>query len=178
MCRNLFSLEWATGPSEKVRRHIFMQNQKIIRVCFLNFFRFWPLKCIFCQLTIIFCPLIILSEKWLKMHLNGQNWKKFRKRTLIIFWIYMKICPPTFFWGPQGWESDIISKNSHEKKLQYISKFSYGSYKIFGMVGMLVTKKVLGLLQAQCEPRGQIIPLSLFLICLDWVLINNQILTQ
>ena len=75
------------------------------------------------------------------MHFNGQNRKKCRKQTLIIFWFYMKICPPTFFRGPLGWESDIISKNSQGKKLWHISKFSYRSYKIFGMVGTLVTKK-------------------------------------
>ena len=75
------------------------------------------------------------------MHFYGQNQKKFRKQTLIIFWFYMKICLPTFSGGPLGWDSDIISKNSHEKKLRHISKFSYGSYKIFGRVGTLVTKK-------------------------------------
>ena len=147
MCHNFFSWEFfeimslsqPRGPPEKVGRHIFMWNWKIIRVRFLNFFWFWPLKCIFCQFTVIFCPLIILSEKWPKMHLNGQNRKKFRKRTLIIFWFYMKICLPTFSGGPLGWESDNISKNSHEKKLRHISKFSYGSYKIFGMVRTLVT---------------------------------------
>ena len=85
------------------------------------------------------------------MHLNGQNRKKFRKRTLIIFQFYMKMCLPTFSGGPQGWESDIISKNSQGKKLWHISKFSYGSYRIFGMVRMLVTKKVQALLEAQCE---------------------------
>ena len=45
------------------------------------------------------------------MCFNGQNRKKFRKRTLIIFRFYMKICPPTFSGGPLGWENDIFSKN-------------------------------------------------------------------
>ena len=77
----------------------------------LHFFRFWPLKCIFGQFTVIFCPLIILPVKWPKMHFNGQNWKKWRKRTPLIFWFYINICPPTFSWGPLGWENDIFSKN-------------------------------------------------------------------
>ena len=53
----------------------------------------------------------------------------------------MKICPPIFSGLPLGWENDIIFKNSHGKKLWHISKFSYGSYKNFGMVRTLVTKK-------------------------------------
>ena len=72
---------------------------------------FWTLKCIFCQFSVIFYPLIILAVNWQKMHFNGQNQKKWRKRTPIIFWFYMKICPPTFLGGPLGWENDIFSKN-------------------------------------------------------------------
>ena len=45
------------------------------------------------------------------MHFNGQNRKKWRKRTPIIFRFYMKICPPTFSGPPLGWENDIFSKN-------------------------------------------------------------------
>ena len=45
------------------------------------------------------------------MHLNGQNRKKWRKLTPIIFWFYTKICPPTFSEAPWGWENDIFSKN-------------------------------------------------------------------
>ena len=78
------------------------------------------------------------------MHFNGQNQKKCRKRTLIIFRFYIKISSPTFLRAPLGWESDIISKNSQGKKLWHISKFSYRSYKIFGMVRMLNTKKKSG----------------------------------
>ena len=36
------------------------------------------------------------------MHFNGQNGKKFGKRTPIIFHFKMKICLPTFSWGPQA----------------------------------------------------------------------------
>ena len=73
------------GPPEKVGGHIFM-------------------------FTVIFFPLIILAVNRQKMHFNGQNQKKWRKRTPIIFWFYMKICPPTFSGGPLGWENDIISE--------------------------------------------------------------------
>ena len=45
------------------------------------------------------------------MHFNGQNRKKWRKRTPSIFWFYKNICPPTFSGGPLGWENDIFSKN-------------------------------------------------------------------
>ena len=75
------------------------------------------------------------------MHFNGQNRKKWRKRTPIIFWFYINVCLPTFSGGPQGWENDVISGFSQQKKLWHISKFSYGSYKIFGMVGILGTIK-------------------------------------
>ena len=51
------------------------------------------------------------TVNWQKMHFNGQNRKKFRKRTLIIFWFYMKICPLAFLGAPLGWENDIFSKN-------------------------------------------------------------------
>ena len=43
-----------------------------------------------------------ITVNWQKMHFNGQNRKKCRKRTLIIFQFYMKICPPTFSRGPLG----------------------------------------------------------------------------
>ena len=52
-----------------------------------------------------------ITEKWQKMHFNGQNQKKWRKRTLIIFWFYIKMCPPTFSGPPLGGENDIFSKN-------------------------------------------------------------------
>ena len=45
------------------------------------------------------------------MHFNGQNWKKWRKRTPIIFWFYIEIGPSTFSEGHLGWENDIFSKN-------------------------------------------------------------------
>ena len=84
---------------------------KISGVRFLHFFRFWPLKCFFCLFTVIFYPLLILAVNWQKMQFNGQNRKKWRKRTPLIFWFYMKLCPPTFSGGPLGWENDIFSKN-------------------------------------------------------------------
>ena len=63
---------------------------------------FWPIYCYF---------LPPYHFKW-KMAKNAFKWpksKKFRKRTLIIFRFYMKICLPSFSGSPRGWESDIIS---------------------------------------------------------------------
>ena len=90
---------------------LYFHVKKISWVCFLHFFQFWPLKCIFYQFTAIFHPLIILAVNWPKMHFKGQNRKKWRKWTPTIFWFYMKICPPTFSGPPRGWENDIFSKN-------------------------------------------------------------------
>ena len=45
------------------------------------------------------------------MHFIGQNQKKWRKRTPIIFQFYVKKCPPTFSGDPLSWENDIFSKN-------------------------------------------------------------------
>ena len=81
MCRNFFpwefleimSLTQPRGLPEKVGGHIFMQNWKIIRVRFFHFFWFWPVKCIFCQFTVIFSPLIILAEKWQKSEKSEES---------------------------------------------------------------------------------------------------------
>ena len=45
-----------------------------------------------------------------KITVNGQNRKKWRKQTPIIFWFYMKICLPTFSGSPWS-EKVTLSPN-------------------------------------------------------------------
>ena len=74
-------------------------------------FSILAIKMPFLPIYCYFLPPCHFSCKFEKMPFNGQNRKKFRKQTLIIFQFYMKVCPPTFSGGPQGWENDIFSKN-------------------------------------------------------------------
>ena len=82
-----------------------------------------------------------ITVNWQKMHFTGQNQKKWKKRTLIIFQFCINICPPTFSGSPLGWVSDIISKNSQGKKLRHISKFSTGHTKFLAWSECLIQKK-------------------------------------
>ena len=75
------------------------------------------------------------------MHFIGQNRKKWRKRTQLIFQFYMEIGPPTFLGGPLGGENDIIFKISHRKKLWQPSTAHKLTQEPFSIVRLLMTKK-------------------------------------
>ena len=74
-----------------------------------------PARCKhFYKFTVIFC-LIFMAVKWPKMHFNGQNRKKFRKWTPIIFQFYMKICPNFFTRPPRLRKWHYLKKFPTEK---------------------------------------------------------------
>ena len=92
----------------------------------------------------------------------AKKWKKWRKRTLIIFQFYMKICPPTFS-GLRKWH--YLQKFPWEKVathlkifLQVIQNFWHGQ----NALSKNTKKKVQGLLEpkpkSQKNGKGEISP--------------------
>ena len=76
------------------------QQKRGLGSAFWTFFDFGHLKAFFGHFLLKMIRGQKITINWPKMHFNGQNRKKFRKQTLIIFLFYMKIYLLTFSGGP------------------------------------------------------------------------------
>ena len=97
-CENVISSPG--GPKKNGGTNLHVKSKKNWGLL-STLFSIFAIKRPFCQYPVIFYPPIILAVNWQKMHFNGQNRKKWRKRTPIIFWFYTNVSP-NFFWGSPG----------------------------------------------------------------------------